>query len=97
MIEFHCGYTPNFKGAELLIDGKLPYYADTELGTIILDGTGVYLSVYDVNSSTLTDYKQSFPVDSNLAEFIINGLELTLFNIWVDKFKSNSKTEIVVY
>lgn len=97
MIKFTRGWDYGFLGAEVLSDKTEPYYSNTELGTIILDGNGVTLFVYDNNSDETVEYTQTFSVDSTLAQFIIDGLALVSLETWVEKFKTNPKTEIAVY
>jgi hypothetical protein len=97
-IKFIRGYCPGFCSAELLTDNTEPYYAYTDYGTIILDGKGICLSQFeDIPVEKTTEYSQIFSVDSNLAEFIISGLQLTDLDRWVEQFKSNPKTQIKTY
>jgi hypothetical protein len=96
-IEFIRGFSPGFCGAELLTDKTEPYYSYTDYGVIILDGNGICLSEFNETTEESTEYTQTFSVDSNLAEFIISGIQLTDLGCWVEQFKSNPKTEIETY
>ncbi len=96
MIKFTRGWDYGFIGAEVLSDKTEPYYSDTELGMIILDGNGVRLYVFDCNSDEIVEYTQKFSVDSTLAQFIIDGLALVSLETWIEQFKINSKMQISV-
>lgn len=99
-LKFTAGWDWGYCGAEPLTDGAEPFYANTEFGTIILDGNGMALFEYDESNDKTNQYTQTFPVDSKLANFIVAGLEVlteTQFENWVESFKSNEQTEIEVY
>jgi len=97
MIKFTKGWDEAYLGASSFEDGSDPYYAvDENIGTILVDAYGIWLYVYDDENEISTEYAQQTKLNSSIAKFIVQGMELlndSQIYDWVRKFKVEAKVE----